>query len=93
MQLSYAPLWSTDGAKSCSKLNWAASRYGSPIFRAITCVIFELQNANALQIAKRVRIDDAMAQPNSSVNSNAFEGGYRLWTELYCGTTHKRFVH
>jgi len=26
-------------------------------------------------------------------NSNAFEGGYRLWTELYCGTTHKRFVH
>jgi predicted NBD/HSP70 family sugar kinase len=26
-------------------------------------------------------------------NSNAFQGGYRLWTELYGGSTHKRFVH
>lgn len=26
-------------------------------------------------------------------NSNAFRGGYRLWTKLYGGSTHKRFVH
>jgi polyphosphate glucokinase len=26
-------------------------------------------------------------------NSNAFRGGYRLWTKLYSGSTHKRFVH
>ena len=26
-------------------------------------------------------------------NSNAFQGGYRLWTKLYSGATHKRFVH
>ena len=25
-------------------------------------------------------------------NANAFEGGYRLWTKLYSGPTHKRFV-
>jgi polyphosphate glucokinase len=26
-------------------------------------------------------------------NSNAFQGGYRLWTKLYSGSTHGRFVH
>lgn len=26
-------------------------------------------------------------------NSNAFKGGYRLWTKLYNGSTHQRFVH
>jgi polyphosphate glucokinase len=26
-------------------------------------------------------------------NSNAFQGGYRLWTKLYSGSTLKRFVH
>ena len=26
-------------------------------------------------------------------NSNAFQGGYRLWTRLYRGSSHKRFVH
>ena len=26
-------------------------------------------------------------------NSNAFRGGYRLWTKLYGGSTHSRFVH
>jgi len=26
-------------------------------------------------------------------NANAFRGGYRLWTERYNGSTHKRFVH
>lgn len=26
-------------------------------------------------------------------NSNAFKGGYRLWTKLYSGSTQKRFVH
>ena len=26
-------------------------------------------------------------------NSNAFRGGYRLWSKLYSGSTHKRFVH
>jgi len=26
-------------------------------------------------------------------NSNAFKGGYRLWTKLYGGSTHERFVH
>jgi polyphosphate glucokinase len=26
-------------------------------------------------------------------NSNAFQGGYRLWTRLYSGSTHERFVH
>ena len=26
-------------------------------------------------------------------NSNAFRGGYRLWTKLYGGSTRKRFVH
>lgn len=26
-------------------------------------------------------------------NSNAFQGGYRLWTKRYSGSTHKRFVH
>ena len=26
-------------------------------------------------------------------NSNAFQGGYRLWTKLYGGSTHERFVH
>jgi len=26
-------------------------------------------------------------------NANAFQGGYRLWTKLYSGSTHKRFVH
>jgi polyphosphate glucokinase len=26
-------------------------------------------------------------------NSNAFKGGYRLWSKLYCGLTHKRFLH
>jgi len=26
-------------------------------------------------------------------NSNAFRGGYRLWTKLYGGSTNKRFVH
>ena len=26
-------------------------------------------------------------------NSNAFQGGYRLWTERYGGSTHARFVH
>ena len=26
-------------------------------------------------------------------NSNAFQGGYRLWTRLYSGSSHKRFVH
>lgn len=26
-------------------------------------------------------------------NSNAFRGGYRLWTKRYGGSTHKRFVH
>jgi polyphosphate glucokinase len=26
-------------------------------------------------------------------NSNAFQGGYRLWTKRYGGSTHKRFVH
>ena len=26
-------------------------------------------------------------------NSNAFRGGYRLWTKLYSGSTHERFVH
>jgi predicted NBD/HSP70 family sugar kinase len=26
-------------------------------------------------------------------NSNAFKGGYRLWTKLYTGSTQKRFVH
>ncbi len=25
-------------------------------------------------------------------NSNAFQGGYRLWTKRYSGSTHKRFV-
>jgi polyphosphate glucokinase len=26
-------------------------------------------------------------------NANAFQGGYRLWAKLYCGSTHKRFIH
>ena len=26
-------------------------------------------------------------------NSHAFQGGYRLWSKLYCGTSRKRFVH
>ena len=26
-------------------------------------------------------------------NSNAFQGGYRLWSRLYNGSTHERFVH
>lgn len=26
-------------------------------------------------------------------NSNAFRGGYRLWTKPYSGSTHERFVH
>ncbi len=26
-------------------------------------------------------------------NFNAFQGGYRLWTRLYSGSTHKRFLH
>ena len=26
-------------------------------------------------------------------NSNAFQGGYRLWIKLYSGSSHKRFVH
>jgi polyphosphate glucokinase len=26
-------------------------------------------------------------------NSNAFRGGYRLWSKLYSGSTRKRFVH
>jgi polyphosphate glucokinase len=26
-------------------------------------------------------------------NSNAFQGGYRLWSDLYGGSTHKRFIH
>jgi predicted NBD/HSP70 family sugar kinase len=26
-------------------------------------------------------------------NSNAFRGGYRLWSKLYIGSNHKRFVH
>lgn len=26
-------------------------------------------------------------------NSNAFQGGYRLWTRLYSGATDERFVH
>ena len=26
-------------------------------------------------------------------NSNAFQGGYRLWTKRYRGSTHERFVH
>jgi hypothetical protein len=26
-------------------------------------------------------------------NSNAFQGGYRLWTKPYSGSSHKRFVH
>ena len=26
-------------------------------------------------------------------NANAFQGGYRLWTTLYSGSTHERFVH
>jgi predicted NBD/HSP70 family sugar kinase len=26
-------------------------------------------------------------------NSNAFQGGYRLWTKLYSGSTQERFVH
>jgi hypothetical protein len=26
-------------------------------------------------------------------NSNAFRGGYRLWTKLYGGSAHNRFVH
>jgi hypothetical protein len=26
-------------------------------------------------------------------NSNAFQGGYRLWAKPYNGSTHKRFVH
>ena len=26
-------------------------------------------------------------------NSNAFRGGYRLWTKPYCSSTHERFVH
>ena len=26
-------------------------------------------------------------------NADAFQGGYRLWTKLYSGSTHERFVH
>ncbi len=26
-------------------------------------------------------------------NSNAFQGGFRLWNRLYSGSTHERFVH
>jgi polyphosphate glucokinase len=26
-------------------------------------------------------------------NANAFQGGYRLWSKLYNGSTHERFVH
>ncbi|MBZ5554539.1 MAG: hypothetical protein LAO21_17620 [Acidobacteriia bacterium] len=26
-------------------------------------------------------------------NSNVFQGGYRLWTKPYRGSTHKQFVH
>jgi hypothetical protein len=26
-------------------------------------------------------------------NSNAFQGGYRLWAKPYCASAHKRFVH
>ena len=26
-------------------------------------------------------------------NSHAFQGGYRLWSKLYCGLSRKRFVH
>jgi predicted NBD/HSP70 family sugar kinase len=26
-------------------------------------------------------------------NANAFQGGYRLWTKRYGGSTHERFVH
>jgi predicted NBD/HSP70 family sugar kinase len=26
-------------------------------------------------------------------NSNAFKGGYRLWSKRYSGSTHERFVH
>jgi len=26
-------------------------------------------------------------------NSNAFQGGYRLWTKLYSGSTQERFLH
>jgi len=26
-------------------------------------------------------------------NANAFQGGYRLWTKRYSGSTHDRFVH
>jgi polyphosphate glucokinase len=26
-------------------------------------------------------------------NTNAFQGGYSLWTKRYGGSTHERFVH
>jgi polyphosphate glucokinase len=26
-------------------------------------------------------------------NSNAFQGGYRLWAKPYSASAHKRFVH
>ena len=26
-------------------------------------------------------------------NSYAFQGGYRLWSKIYCGTSRNRFVH
>jgi hypothetical protein len=26
-------------------------------------------------------------------NSNAFQGGYRLWTKVYGRSAHERFVH
>jgi polyphosphate glucokinase len=26
-------------------------------------------------------------------NADAFQGGFRLWSKRYCGSTHERFVH
>jgi len=33
--------------------------------------------------------------PNTRVgdNAKAFQGGYRLWTKLYSGSTRRRFGH
>jgi len=86
---SYEDYVGLAGLKRLGKRKWRhhVKEVGQQLKSAIQAdyVVFGGGNAKLLKkLPRGMRLGD---------NSNAFQGGYRLWTKRYCGSAYKRFVH
>ena len=86
---SYEDYVGLAGLKRLGKKQWRhqVTKVVQQLKTAVQADYVVLGGGNARLLKKlppRTRVGD---------NAKAFQGGYRLWTKLYSGSTRKRFVH